>query len=144
MGTAATIVLADAATPTPANHSFLFTPDKGDLVAWEDRAGGQYVGYPRISLDIRTPAPNRSAKTVANRNVHVSLRIRTPIMEVVGTSSSGLPAPPTVSYTPQVNVEFILPERSQTLDRATLIKYLANVLLNTQIANAVTNFERPY
>lgn len=143
MAQAANIVINDGQT-TPVAHTFYYVPLAGNVASFEDRAGGIYIGYNQIKLSINRPAPNRSAKTVANQHINVHITVATPKMETLGTGDNGLMPPPTVSYRPICDIKFALPERCNVADRKDLLAYVRNLLSNAQIVSAVQDYELPW
>lgn len=144
MGTATSIVLLDAAS-TPVSHTFAYNPMPQNVAGFEDRSIGVAVGYNRITMQLRRPQPNRSRATVANRFYNATIKIESPILETVSNSTvSGIAPAPTVAYTTIAEMRFALPERSARVDRATIVKWAANLLLNSQVVTLIADLEMPY
>lgn len=142
MSAIANITLADAAA-TPVNR--VFNPKRvGDgggnstVAVWENRAGGIYVGYDVIHLDMSYPTPKR-------RSAHVRVRMMTPVMEnTTNATVSGIAPAPTVSYTPMFDGTFVIPERSTLQARKDLRKMLAAALADPQFIAAIEQLEAPW
>lgn len=146
MSVGSNIILADAAG-TPVNKTFTWSgQDAKGVSHWFDRSGGIPLGYGHIDISHRS---SRSSKRTAAgaQAVSVSRTIMTlsrPVMETLGTeTSTGIPPAPTVSHVPFAKVEFITPDRSASYDRATLLKMLGNLCLNSQIIAAVVDYDQP-
>jgi len=138
MAAFAPIVLADG-QPTPVNHSF--SPVKIDVqgvASLADRSNGIAIGFPQISLLVRN-----SSKT--SKNFRVSAKIVVPTLEATSPSTAtGIQPAPTKAYDCLATIEFVLPERSTTLERENVLAYVKNFLANANVTNAVTSFEAIY
>jgi hypothetical protein len=143
LGAIANIVLNDAAA-TPVAHTF--NPARQGLVAnsqvaeFEDRVvnGGIPVGFYRFSIDFSRPMKQR-------KSYRVKLKLETPVLETVSNSTvSGIAPAPTVSYTPLVQIDVVIPERSSLQIRKDLRKMIYEALNNTQVVNAIENLDAPY
>lgn len=147
MSTGADIILADATSPTPVNRTFSWSgEDQNGVSRWVDRSGGIPVGYPRIDISLREP--KGSKRTLPGQQavgvMRALMTISRPVMETLGTeTSTGIPPAPTVAYVPFFTGEFLLPDRSVTYDRATLLKFVGNLCLNSQIIATIVNLDKP-
>lgn len=138
MSAIAAIVINDGAT-TPVAHTF--NPVKIDLSGvahFADRIGGIALGYPTISISLRSPTKNSRMYRVMKKTV-------TPVLELTSPSTaSGIQPQPTLAYNLTHVEEFILPERSTEQQRKDIIAYVKNGSLNAQWVNAAQNFESIY
>lgn len=142
MSVASNIVLADAQV-VPVNHTFVPIAMPKGVMGYEDRSSGLFAGYNRITMSLQHPAPNRSSATVGNRMIKATIKVSTPILETIGTASSGYSPPPRPAHTPLFEGVFYLPERSAVLDRATLLKYVDNLFANAQVVALVRDLDPP-
>lgn len=140
MSAASNIVINDGLA-TPVAHTFAPARMVADMSAFEDRATGVYIGYGKLAFELKRPSGPSSS---ANRNLRLVLRVETPKLEVVGNSSTGITPPPTVSYRPQVSIEFTFPERCSLQDRKDLLAYVKNLTANASVVDAVEKYELPY
>lgn len=144
MGAIANIVLNDAAA-TPVAHTFNpsrqgLQTDGLSVAEWEDRAanGGIPVGYFKISAKLRRP-------TKQLKTYRVSVKVETPVMEVVSNSTvSGIAPAPTVAYNPLFQGDFVLPERSSLQSRKDLRKMVKELFESAAFVAAVENLDFPY
>lgn len=142
MAAAANIVLNDALA-TPVAHTFVpLGPDRNGVWWFEDQSGASPIGYNRISLSITRPLSSTAGETSEARMARVKLAVHTPKLENTTNSTvSGVAPAPTISYTPRVNVEFMIPERSALQDRKDIRKYAQFLLADTAIVNAVESLQ---
>lgn len=138
MSAIAALTLADGAS-TPVNHTFSpVNIDQAGVAKWADRSGGIALGFPVVSLSLRTPS-----KT--SRNFRLTAKVVTPVLEVTSPSTStGIQPAPTLAYNVTANVDIVLPERTTVQQRKDLAAFLKNFLANAVITNAVENFENVY
>lgn len=124
MAAIANIVLADA-LGTPVNHTFEPARSTADFAQWEDRSSTYYVGYNKISMQLRRPSG--TSKT-GNRNLTAMVKVETPKLENVSNSTiSGIAPAPTVAYRCVMERKYTLPERCALQDRKDLRKYSWNL-----------------
>lgn len=142
MAAAANIVLADAQT-TPVNHTFVpLGPDTNGVWWFEDQSGASPLGYNRISISLTRPLSSTAGESSDKRMARVKIAIHTPKLENTTNSTvSGVAPAPTISYTPRVNMEFMLPERSALQDRKDVRKYAQFLLADTQVVAAVETLQ---
>lgn len=141
MSAIANIVINDGQA-TPAAHTFAPAKTMADMAVLEDRAAGIYIGYNKLTFELRRPTG--SAKS-ANRNLHFKLKIETPKMEVTSNNTmSGIAPAPTVSYRPVVEMVVTFPERCTLQDRKDLQAYIRNALANAFVTDAFEKYELPY
>lgn len=140
MATATAIVLADAQA-TPVNHTF--TPigkDSKNIFWFIDQSAANAIGFWKISVEILQPGLAQPGESSARRVARVKLGLHEPVLETVSNNTvSGIAPAPTVSYIPRSFHEFVMPERSASLDRKNLRKMSANLLADNNIINVVEN-----
>lgn len=139
MSAIANIVVNDGLA-TPVAHIFSPAKTEADFAQLEDRAGGFYVGYNKLTYRLTRPVGNTSS----SRNLKLSIKIETPKLETLGTNQAGLTPPPTVAYRPVVELMVTLPERSSLQDRKDLLAFTKNVLANAASTLAFEQYELPY
>jgi hypothetical protein len=102
------------------------------VARWVDRSGGIAIGYPAFSLSVRPPS-----KT--SRIYRVTAKLSLPTLEVTSPSTStGIQPQPTLAYTCQAVMEFMLPERSTLAERTALFSHLRSLFATTiQASDAV-------
>lgn len=138
MAALAPITLADGQT-TPVVHTFSpVNIDMAGVAKLVDRVGGIAIGFPALTLSVRSPSK-------ASRNYRVTGKIVVPTLEVTSPSTgSGIQPAPTKAYDLLGTIEFVLPERSTLLERQNLFAYVKNLMANANLVNAVTTFEAVY
>lgn len=138
MSAIATLTLADGAA-TPVNHTFApVNIDQAGVAKWADRSGGIALGFPVVSLSLRSPS-----KT--SRNFRLTAKVVTPVLEVTSPSTAtGIQPAPTLAYNVTANIDIVLPERSTVQQRKDLAAFMKNFLANAVITNAVESFESVY
>lgn len=129
------------------------------VARWVDRAIdatynplGVAIGYPAITLAVRRP-------TKVSRLYRVTCKMALPTLEQTSPSTAtGIQPAPTLAYTLQCVMEFMLPERSTAAERARLFSYVRSLFATTIQANdavpsdatgsplisAVNSFDAPY
>lgn len=135
----ANIVVNDG-NSTPVAHTFSPAKTEADFALLEDRAGGFYVGYNKLTFRLVRP----TGKMGSARNIKLSIKIETPKLETLGTNSAGLTPPPTVAYRPVAEILFTLPDRCSLQDRKDLAAFVKNVLANANFTTAIESYELPY
>lgn len=141
MAIATNIVIADAAT-TPVNHTF--APNgKTDGVFWfVDRSQANAVGYWRISVETRQPAPPKVGEDASNRVYRVKVQLHEPVLaNITNSTVSGVAPSPQVAYIPRSFVEYVIPERTAQIDRDNLWKMTHLLAANSQIENLVKTLD---
>lgn len=147
MAAIANIVVPDGAA---VSKTFYVSNAAADTSRWEERSSSQYIGYNRITLQLKRPTANQqksdpaNGSYPANRNLRLVCKVETPILETLSTAASGIVPAPIVSYRPVCEMIFTLPERSTLADRKTILSFANNVLGNAAVINAVWNFDMPY
>lgn len=141
MPQAANIVLADAAG-TPVNHTFVPNGKDGQTYWFVDRSQANAIGYWRISVELKAPSAPTAGVSSKERNFRVKIGLHEPVLETISNSTvSGIVPAPTVGYIPRSLHEFVMSERSTTLDRQHLRKMSAALLANSQIVTVVESLE---
>jgi hypothetical protein len=141
MAATANIVINDG-LGTPVAHTFAPAKTTADFAVFEDRVGGIYIGFNKLTFALTRPTG--PAKTAA-RNLKLSIKIETPKLESVSNSTySGVAPAPTVSYRPVCELSFTFPERCALQDRKDLKAFVLNLLSNSFVTDAVEKFELPY
>lgn len=140
MSAAVNIVLADAAG-TPVNHTFVPNGYDKDRVFWfVDRSQQNAIGYWKISVESKEPAPATPGTSSKDRTYRIRIGLHEPVLETLSNSTvSGILPAPTVAYIPRVFTEYVLAERTVLLDRQHLRKMNANLQANAQIIDIVEN-----
>lgn len=138
MANIAPIVIADGAT-TPVNHTFSpVGQDASGVTKFTDRALGISIGFPVLTISVRSPS-----KT--SRNYRIIGKIVRPTLEVTAPSTAtGIQPAPTKAYDITGHVEFVIPERSVKAERDDILAFMKNLLANANMVNAVSNYETIY
>lgn len=142
---AANIVIADAAG-TPVNHTFAPNGKDANEVFWYvDRSQANAIGYWKISVEFKEPAPAQAGVSSKERAYRIRIGLHEPVLEVVSNSTvSGITPAPTVAYVPRAFTEFVMSERTTVLERQHLRKMNALLQANAQIVALVENLDRLY
>lgn len=138
MALATNIVLADAQA-TPVNHTFIpLGPDKAGVFWFEDQSQSTPIGYWKISIESKRPAPAGPGESSNKRTIRVRVGLHQPVLEnTTNATVSGIAPAPTISFVPRTFTEFLMPERSSLLNRQDARKMAANLLANAQVVAAV-------
>jgi len=129
---------------TPVAHTF--SPngkDHNGVNYYYDRVGGIGIGFPRVSLDLRTPtiAGPKGVSSV-DRVYRVKARIVVPVLETTSAATgTGIVPAPTKAYDVTANIEFVIPERAALSDREDILAYATNLLSDSVMASMVENLE---
>jgi hypothetical protein len=129
------------------------------VARWVDRAIdatynplGVAIGYPAFTLAVRRP-------TKVSRLYRVTAKMSLPTLEQTSPSTAtGIQPAPTLAYTLQCVMEFMLPERSTAAERARLFSYVRSLFATTiqasdaaptdatgsPLIGAVNSFDAPY
>lgn len=141
MAAIANIVINDGLA-TPVAHTFAPAKTQSDFAVLEDRAAGIYIGYNKLTFDLKRPT---GASKNASRNLKLSIKIETPKLETVSNNTySGIAPAPTVSYRPVAELTVTLPERCTLQDRKDLQAFVKNVMSNAFVTDAFEKYELPY
>jgi hypothetical protein len=146
MPAAAVITLADAAA-TPVTHTFTPVGKDVDGISYRftDQSQASPIGFWQITIALKQPPAVAAPGSTGTRVYRALVTLSEPILENTTNSTvSGVAPAPTISYTPRVTMEFLLPERSALLDRQSLRKMAYNLLANAQVIAAVENLQSIY
>lgn len=117
------IVLVDGES-TPVTHTFAPIQVDGILADYTDRALGIPIGQPTLSISLRKPQNGSS-----NGVYKATFKLLVPTLEVTSPSTAtGIQPAPTVAYTTQVAVDFLLPMRGTKQERKNVRVMLRDLL----------------
>lgn len=138
MANIAPITLNDGSA-APVAHTFSpVNIDSAGVAKFVDRASGIAIGFPQISLSVRSP-------NKASRMYRVVGKVVTPVLEVTSPSTAtGIQPAPTKAYDLLGTFEFVLPERSTLQQRTDLLAYVKNFLAAVPVSDAALQFETLY
>lgn len=136
MSALAPIIIADS---IPANRTFAPVGiDVAGVAKLTDRTSGIAIGFPVLTLSVRSP-------NKGSRNYKVMGKLVIPTLEATSPSTAtGIQPAPTKAYDSIGMFEFVIPERSTPLERANLLALVRSALLNANVSNAVQTFETIY
>lgn len=134
----ANITLADGQS-TPVVHTFApVNIDAAGVAKLVDRSSGISIGFPALTLSVRSPS-----KT--SRNYRVTGKIVVPTLEATAPSTaSGIQPAPTKAYDCLATIEIVLPERSTLAERKNALAYVQSLVTNATFVAAVHNYETIY
>jgi len=135
MATFANIVIKDGQA-TPVDHTFAVAFRRDNQVGWTDRSIGILAGFRNITLTTR-PATN------ANAGTRVNVKVTDPRLATLGTDSSGVTPNAQKAYETLCETSFLLPSGSDRQARLDILAYLANLLANAQIKDAIVDLAPP-
>jgi len=124
------IALADAQA-TPVTHTFTpVGPDQNGNLNLKDST--------QESSNLKWNLIYKTGSTT-DQGIRQEYTLKLPIAAETasGGSASGLVAPPTVAFTPQAIVTFVIPGRTTLQTRKDLIKMTMNLLNDTQVKASV-------
>ncbi|DAD50366.1 TPA_asm: coat protein [ssRNA phage Gerhypos.2_34] len=122
------------------------------VARWEDQSSGVSVGFPSFTMSVRPP-------TKGSRVYKVTAKLSLPTLEAIsGTNVGGFTPAQQKAYECQAIVDFLLPERSTSAERAKLLNQLASMFFTTvnasdgsptdatgsPLLSAVTSYSRPF
>jgi hypothetical protein len=129
------------------------------VARWVDRAvdatynpNGVALAYPAWTLSVRRP-------TKASRIYRITAKLVLPTLDTTSPSTAtGIQPAPSLAYTCQCVMEFMLPERSSVAERTRLFNYVKSFFATTinasddvptdatgsPLEGAVLNFDQPY
>jgi hypothetical protein len=138
MTTATNIVIADA-QGTPVNHTFIpIGTDKNGVFWFEDQSAVNTLGYWKVSIERKAPAPAQPGTSSVGRTYRYKIGMHEPVLaNVTNSTVSGVMAAPTLAYIPRVSGDFIVPEQAALLDRQNLAKMFPLLLQNAQIKTLI-------
>lgn len=124
---------------TPVAHTFApVNIDAMGVAKWADRVGGIALGFPTVSLSLRSPSKD-------SRNYKLTLKVAVPTLEVTSPSTmTGIQPAPTLAYLPIADVSLTFSERSTLAERKNLNAYLKNMLAHANWTAAVESLETQF
>lgn len=137
----ATDIVLDDAQATPVTHTFKpVGRDAAGIFWFEDQSQPHPIGWWKISVELKKPPVATAGTSSSGRTFRVVVGLHEPVLETLSNSSaSGILPAPTVSYIPRSFTEYVMPERSTSIDRQSLRKMSANLQDNAQIIAVVTD-----
>jgi len=144
MAAVTSIALADA-QGSPVTHTFIpLGPDSKGVWWFEDQTGASPIGYNKISMSLERAPVGVVGSNAGQRTNRVKVVIYTPKLETLSNNSSGFTPSPTVAYTPRVNIEFNLPDRSVLQDRKDLRKFADFLMAEAQLTAMVETLQNVF
>lgn len=142
MPVASNLVIADALA-TPVDHTFVPLGRDSNGVFWfEDQSQASPVGFWKVSVDFKRPQGAAPGQSSAGRAFKVNVSLYEPILENVSNSTiSGIEPAPTIAYTPRVNMNFYMPERSTLQNRKDIRKMAALLLGTTEVIAVIETLQ---
>lgn len=136
------IIISDAQA-TPVAHTFSPAKANDGYALWEDRASGILSAFNKLTATMSRPkGPVRPGQS---RNIKIGFTLELPKLEAVsGVNASGFTPAAQVAYRPFVEVNFVLPERSNLQDRKDLRKLVEGLLGSQALKDAVENLDFPF
>lgn len=132
------ILLTDAASPTPIVRTFAPARKEGDLYTYHNRASGIVVGYDALTIQTRLPSKTSKATVV-------SFKLTTPILEQTSASTAtGIQPAPIVAYNNIGKFEFVMHERSSLQDRKNLLAMCRDAIDEAFLTECVENYDATY
>lgn len=112
--------------------------DSAGVARFADRSGGIAIGFPVISIMLRNP-------TKGSRNYRITGKIVIPTLEVTAPSTAtGIQPAPTKAYDILGTFEFVIPERSTSVERAEALALARSYFADAVVTSAVTDLESVY
>lgn len=139
MAAIANIVINDGKA-TPVAHTFapVTSSDPNGVAVWTDRATGIAVGFPVITMKLRSPSKG-------SRNYKLTSKVKLPVLNVTSPSTgTGIQPLPSVAYNIEANIEFVMPQASLLADRKDFFAFVKNFMANAVWTSAVENYEEVY
>lgn len=139
MAAVANIVIADGATPTPVNHTFVPVEATGTRVTWEEQTvAATLEGRRRITAVLQRAG---SGKTESK----VKISIYDPILaNITNSTVTGVEPAPTVAYVPRMHAEFYVPTRVTASDTNNLTAFVDNLFGLAVIKDVIKTLSLPY
>lgn len=134
MAKIADITLVDG-KETPVSHVFGVKHCENGLSAFESRAGGIQIGYPRLTVETKESSQVR----------RVRIAVNVPVLEAVsGANPLGFTPAPRVAYETRAVCEFFAPTRGTVAERTDIIALITSALNDASILSVVKNGEELY
>lgn len=145
MPQAANIVLADAAD-TPVNHTFVPLGQDSNGTFWfEDQSAPSAIGFWRISVETKRPPQPQAGTSADSRTFRVRVGLHEPrLANVTNSTVTGVEPAPQLAYVVRSFTEYVLPERTTSLDRKNIRKMNAALQANSLIIAIVELLEGLY
>lgn len=106
-------------------------PNLQGVQSWSYKGGGIALGYPTVSLLCRSPIKG-------SRLNKVTAKVVLPVLEQTSASTaSGIQPAPTLAYSLQANLEFILPERASATEKNALLS-MVSCLFAREVADSAS------
>lgn len=131
------ITVHDATSPTPVAHVYEPARLESDFAQYEDRAGGVYAGYGKLTLTLKRPAPGGA------QNLKLGVKIDIPVMEALAPADTGFTPQPTVAYRNVCEVTMTFPARSSKQQRSDIFAMLKGALAHAHVVGLVDNYAVP-
>lgn len=143
MGQITTIVINDGAA-TPVAHTFspIGKDDKG--VFWLEQTAPVPVnslGAKRLGISLSRPVTAASLKSA---NARAVISLWSPVLEVLGNSSTGITPPATKAYELAGRCAFDLPLRSTKQEKKDVRVLFANALVNASVVSLIDELSSAY
>lgn len=121
MGAIARITVKDgSATPVDVNYDP--TTPSGNIITFQDRAGGIVVGMPDLVIEQRAGNQKNGAQRTSIRTLRPTLEQTSP------STSTGIQPAPTLAYNHFMKTELVSPIRGTKAERVDVIKRHINIL----------------
>lgn len=128
---------------TPVAHTF--TPlsiDTNGVATFVDRVSGIPIGFAKFDLSLRNPPSAQAGQNSTGRVYKVTMRLFVPTLEQTSASTStGIQPAPTKAFDHVANLQFFLPERGTTQNRADLLALISNLLSDAAVKAVITDLE---
>ncbi len=129
------LVLADGQA-TPVNKTFTANGvsnavSGGTLAQYADKSSGIAIGFPTVSLLVRTSA----------KKTDVDKRITLPVLETISGSDGGYTPSPKVAYEVFSREQFVLPARCVLQNRKDILAFSKNLNGHAVMSSAVADLE---
>lgn len=128
---------------TPVAHTF--TPlsiDTNGVATFVDRASGIPIGFAKLDLSLRNPPSAQAGQNSTGRVYKATIRLFVPTLEQTSASTStGIQPAPTKAFDHVANLQFFLPERGTTQNRADLLALVSNLLGDAAVKTVLTELE---
>lgn len=128
--TAGTVVVPTTSATVATDHTY--DPEgfsAPGVSRWVDRVGGIAAGFPSITSSLRKPTKN-------SRIYKATQVLTIPRMATTSPSTNtGIEPAPTVAYSGQCKLEWLLPERMTVAERVTLYSNVMSMFFITINAN---------
>lgn len=139
MPQASNITVNDATSPTPVAQTFAPSRTDTDFVQYENRVGGIYAGYPKLTMSMKRPTPGTSAT-----NLKLAVKLDVPVMEAAaGATEAGYTPVPKVAFRNTAEALFTLNPLSTLQQRNDLQTMFRGVLSHSHVTGLVADYAVP-